>query len=311
MKKTVLFFFTLFAVVALLAQPRGESPKYNPDLNPYEKILEDTARGKRTARFLKNFLAPEVWRDKFIASPCNDYITLGNTRLDQFNAFVNDFLSQPSDLKQMKAAEENYKKQGVTKIMELVNYEISFLEKQGTFTGNANEPVENLLCRAKGSLQQIKHQLVYMQAVKKVFPGTPGLDEGIRTAKDALAAYPDNKSILALIKGNKNEALREVFLPKPVTQNAEWEGWFKDYFTKNFPGYTLIRQSIQSKDWYVKKNELSGFPEYRQIGTYIGAKGPDGKCYIIGLDIYQDYLGGKFAGSRFDEGGRRKCFVRI
>ena len=63
----------------------------------------------------------------------------------------------------------------------------------------------------------------------------------------------------------------------------------------------MVSQALQSADWYVKKNDISGLPEYRQIGTAIGAKGPDGKCRIIKIDLYQDYVGGKFSSSRFKE----------
>jgi hypothetical protein len=307
MKKLQLIIVVLFlAAISAFAQDRGGNQKYDPAFNPYEKILEDTARGKRTAKFLKNLYMPDCAKDKFYSSPCNEYATLAETRVTQFNEFVNKFLSMPADPKQMKLAEVQYNKDGVRQTVEIINYEATYIEQQGTYSSNAKEPIENLVCRVKGSLQLIKNSLAYMEAVRKLFPSAAGVNEGIASAKEMLAKYPDNKAIIALVKGNKNTALADVFMPKAVAQNAEWEGWFKNYFTKAFPGYTIVRNHLQSANWYIKKNEISGLPEYRQIGTKIGAKAPDGKCYIITIDIYQDYLGGKFTESRFTKGDKQE-----
>lgn len=301
MKRCTLFSCLLLTTtIASIAQPRGENPKFNPDFNPYEKVLEDTARGKRTARFFKNFTPPEVLRDYFSASPCNDFVVLSDTRVKQFKDFVSNFQSKPPDPKQMKVAEDNYKKTGVTKIKDELLYQWEYLEKQGSYTGDANQPLEHLLCKTKGSVQYFKSALAYLEALNQFFPGTPGVEEGIKIAQEGIAKYGNNKSMLASIKENKNAELANVYMPKAVTQNAEWEGWFKTWFTKEYPGYTLVRQALLSADWYIKKNEISGLPEYRHLGTAIGAKAPDGKCWIFKIDLYQDYIGGKFdANSRY------------
>jgi hypothetical protein len=291
----------LFVVLNAAAQSGRGNPKFDAAANPYEKILKDTATGKRTARFVMNFLQPEVLRDYFNASPCNDYAEVSNARMTQFNEFVQQFLAGSSDPKQMKKAEEDFKKKGTASFSADMDYHIGFIEKQGTFASDAIEPVENLICRAKGSVQAIKSMVIYLEAVKKVYPSVTGIDEVIQKGKQALSAYPDNKSLLAVIKKNKNGEIADVTFPAPTTKNAEWEGWFKNYFSKNYPGYTYIKQSLLTTDWYVKKNEISGQPEYRQIGTAIGAKAPDGKCKIIKIDLYQDYLGGKYSNSRFKE----------
>lgn len=293
----------LFSGIFLQAQDRGGNPKFNTASNPYEKILKDTAAGKRTARFLMNFMKTEVLHDYFAASPCNEYVELSNTRISQFNGFVVQFLSGASDPKQMKKAEEEFKKKGASSYVADIEYHIGFIEKQGTFTGDAILPVEDLICRAKGSVQAIKSITSYLEAVKKLFPSTPGVDEAITIGKQALSIYPDNKSLLTVIKKNRDGDLASVTFPAPFAnnKNAEWEQWFKQYFSKNYPGYTYLKQSLLVAEWYVKKNEISGQPEYRQIGTAIGAKAPNGKCKIIKIDLYQDFLGGKYSNSRFDE----------
>lgn len=307
MKKPVVvaFCIVLISINATAQSGRG-NPKFDAAANPYEKILKDTATGKRTARFIMNFLQPEVLRDYFVASPCNDYAEVSNTRITQFNEFVQQFLSGSSDPKQMKKAEEDFKKKGIVSFSADMDYYIGFIEKQGTFTGDANQPVENLICRAKGSVQAIKSMVIYLEAVKKVYPSVTGIDEVIEKGKQALSTYPDNKSLLTIIKKNKNGELADVTFPAATAKNAEWEGWFKNYFAKAFPGYTIVRNHLQSNKWYVKSNAISGLPEYRQIGTKIGAKGPDGKCYIFTIDIFQDYLGGKFTDSRFENNDKQE-----
>jgi hypothetical protein len=303
--KTIISTVILFLSVNSFAQ-RGTNPAYDPSVDPYADLLKDTARGKRTARFLKYLMPLDYYRDKFQTSPCNDYIVLADTRIEQFNKMVSSFPPSDADPKQMKMAEAKYQKEGVGSVVERLNYEMSYIEKQGTFTSDANQPIENLICRVKGSLQCFKNNLTYLEAVKKYFPSTPGVDDAIQLAKDGIQKYNTNKTIMAMVKGNKNAALADVFIPKAVATKAEWEGWFKNYFTKAFPGYTIIRNNLQSANWYVKKNEISGLPEYRQIGTKIGAKAPDGKCFIFTLDIYQDYIGGKFSESRFENSGKQE-----
>lgn len=304
-KKLLLICITTVMTASSHAQPgRGENPKFDPAFNPYEKVLDDTARGKRTARFLKYLSTPEVLRDYFYSSPCNDFAVLADTRISQFKALVEKFKSMPIDPKQMKIAEDNYKKYGLAKLNADLAYEIENLEKQGSYTGNSKEPVENILCRAKGNIQTLKNNLAYLEAVKEFFPSTPGLEEAIQTARDGISKYGNNKTILASIKSNKNEAIANVLMPKALTQNAEWEGWFSKWFAKEYPGYTLVKQSLLSANWYIKKNEISGHPEYRHIGTAIGAKDTEGRCWIIKVDLFQDYLGGKFDASRFKMAGK-------
>lgn len=205
MKKIAFIILAHFFLLATgFTQARGGNPKFNAAENPYEKILKDTVTGKRTAKFLMNFTQPEVLRDYFTTSPCNEYAELNNTRITQFGAFVEQFISGRTDAKQMVKAESDFKKRGVTAQITEIEYHIGYIEKQGTFSSDAKEPVENLVCRAKGSLQAIKSIVTYLEAVKKLFPSIDGIDDAIQKGKQALVAYPDNKTLLAIIKKNKN-----------------------------------------------------------------------------------------------------------
>jgi hypothetical protein len=298
MKRIVLIGTVLLFAVASTNAQRGEGG----DDNPYAKIYIETNAGKRTARCLKSLFLPDVFNGSFNTSPCNDFAERGDTRIKQFEEFISFFSSSEKDDKQMQAAGKKYSAETFKHEYEDINYRIGYADKQGTFTSDNITPIENLVCRVKGSLQSIKAIKAYLTGVKKIFPSAATkADEVIKFADEALAKYTDNKAIIASIKSNLGAELAEVYFPKPVTQNAEWEGWFKSFFAKSYSGYTILKQSLLTKDWYIKKNEISGLPEYRQMGAAIGAKAANGKCYIIKIDIFQDYIGGKFSASRFDE----------
>ncbi|HCL05757.1 MAG TPA: hypothetical protein DHW64_07265 [Chitinophagaceae bacterium] len=194
-----------FLLVSSFSQERGGNPKFDLNMNPYEKIMKDTATGKRTAKFLMNFIQPEVLRDYFTSSPCTEYTQLSDTRINQFNEFVQKFVTGRIDAKQMTKAENDFKKRGVAAHMTEIDYHIGFIEKQGTFSADGNTPVENLICRARGSVQAIKSIVNYLEALKILFPAIQGIDEVIQKGNQALLSYPDNKSLLAIIKKNKSK----------------------------------------------------------------------------------------------------------
>jgi hypothetical protein len=47
--------------------------------------------------------------------------------------------------------------------------------------------------------------------LKKIFPETPGVDDGISRIEEGLKQYPDNKSLLALIKKNRDGEIADVY----------------------------------------------------------------------------------------------------
>ncbi|MDF7776126.1 hypothetical protein P1X14_12775, partial [Sphingomonas sp. AOB5] len=95
-------------------------------------------------------------------------------------------------------------------------------------------------------------------------------------------------------------------MPAAVTVNPEWDRMFRDQFPKFFPGHTLIRQALYSRDWYVKRHEVTNQIEYRQIGTNFGVRAPDGKCFVVALDYYQRYANGRYDSGYFQDGFKRE-----
>nr|WP_294996135.1 hypothetical protein [uncultured Sediminibacterium sp.] len=192
-------------LVTGFSQARGGNPKFDADANPYEKIVKESDQGKRTAKFFQNFIQPPVLRDYFDASPCNEYVNLSNTRIEQFTDFVDAIIKGGIDAKQMTKAANDFKKRGIATQIADIDYHTGYIEKQGTFTTDNKVPVENLLCRAKGSLGAIKSIVAYLEAVKRLFPSIDDIDMAIQKGKSTIHAYPDNKSLLDKIKQNLNQ----------------------------------------------------------------------------------------------------------
>ncbi|NML04812.1 hypothetical protein [Sphingomonas sp. G-3-2-10] len=95
-------------------------------------------------------------------------------------------------------------------------------------------------------------------------------------------------------------------LPAPVTVNPEWERMFREQFAKFFPGDTLIKQSLYSRDWYVKRHPITNEIEYRQIGTNFAVKGADGSCRIVALDYYETWQSGGYQRGYFQDGFKQE-----
>lgn len=281
-------------------ETRGGSNKSSPDYNPYAKALGEENVTKRTWNFMRLFTKPELNLQQFELPPCGDYVTLSNTRIGQFNAFVDEFIKGPKDDKKIKTDQPLIYKL-VRNFTDEMQYSIKRLESMGAPTTGMEAPLEQDVCRAKGLIQQIKSVQAYLAAVQKVYPDSKGIDEVLASAEPVLQQFKDDKAVLAHVRKNRNANLADVLMPAAASNNPEWEKLFKEHFQKKYPGYTYIKQALTSADWFVKKNEISNQPEYRQTGTIIAAKAPDGKCKLITIDLYQYFQQGKYAHIDFEQ----------
>jgi hypothetical protein len=57
-KIVCLLLVQLVLAINVYSQSRGGNAKFSAEVNPYEEIIQDTATGKRTAKFLMNFKQP-------------------------------------------------------------------------------------------------------------------------------------------------------------------------------------------------------------------------------------------------------------
>jgi hypothetical protein len=301
-RKQLLLLCALLTAGNLSAQfeGRGQSDKSNPEYNPYAKALREENPVKRTWNFMRLFGKPELNLQQFETSPCNDNVTLSNARIHQFNDFVEAFIKGPKDDKKIKTDQQTVYKL-VRNFTDEAQYAIKRLETMGAPTTGPEALLELDVCRAKGLLQQIKSVQAYLSAVQKVYPDAKGIEDVMATNETALQRFKDDKSVLLHVRNNRNAVIADISMPAAATSNAEWEKLFKEHFQKKYLGYTFIKQALTSADWFIKKNEISNHPEYRQTGTVIAAKAPDGKCKLITIDMYQYYQLGKYANIDFQK----------
>lgn len=300
--KYILLLSLVFTSQILSAQfeTRGGNNKNSPEFNPYAKALTEENATKRTWNFMRLFGKPELNLQQFETPPCGDYVTLSNARINQFNAFVDEFLKGAKDEKKIKTDQPLVYKL-VRNFTDEMQYSIKRLESMGAPTTGMEAPLEQDVCRAKGLIQQIKSVQAYLVAVQKVYPDSKGIDEVLASADPVLQQFKDDKAVLAHVRKNRNANLVDVTMPAAVGNNPEWEKLFKEHFQKKYPGYTYLKQALTSADWFIKKNEISNQPEYRQTGTIIAAKAPDGKCKLITIDMYQYFQLGKYAHIDFQQ----------
>lgn len=281
-------------------ETRSGNNKNSPEFNPYAKALSEENVTKRTWNFMRLFGKPELNLQQFETPPCGDYVALSNARISQFNAFVDEFLKGAKDEKKIKTDQPLVYKL-VRNFTDEMQYSIKRLESMGTPTTGMEAPLEQDVCRAKGLIQQIKSVQAYLAAVQKVYPDSKGIDEVLPSAEPILQQLKDDKAVLAHIRKNRNANLVDVTMPAAVGNNPEWEKLFKEHFQKKYLGYTYLKQALTSNAWFIKKNEISNQPEYRQTGTIIAAKAPDGKCKLFTIDLYQYYQLGKYAHIDFQQ----------
>jgi hypothetical protein len=69
----------------------------------------------------------------------------------------------------------------------------------------------------------------------------------------------------------------------------------------------IIRIVILDQDWFIERHPISGAILFRYIRAEVAVKGRDGKCSFYHLCTFkQDYVGGRFAATRYDGHGDRQ-----
>ena len=62
----------------------------------------------------------------------------------------------------------------------------------------------------------------------------------------------------------------------------------------------VVKLSITDADWYIRRNEVTGIILHRYIRASIATKEKDGTCTVWPTVFQQDYIGNKFAKTKFD-----------
>lgn len=251
---------------------------------------------KRTWDFTKSFGIPS-YRAPF--GDCTQAIADFQQSLANYNARVDEFLSGPTDAKKLGLERKNSLRTVTGLDRDIATYSGGYAETGKRAPDAFVPPLADDMCRAKAQLQNLIGIREGLAAIGRVYPDMAEVGPMLAKVNAAIATIGDEKTIAAMVQKNRSASLASVRMKPALSTNPTWQKWFRDYFTQAHGDQSIIKLNLYSADWYVKKNELTSYPEYRQIGAWIAAKGSDGVCKIYSIDLFQNYIGGSFDSGRF------------
>lgn len=215
-------------------------------------------------------------------------------RLDASNRLLADFLGGPSDSKKLGLERRNYLAQVTGAPRDIAAYLANFQSAGKRGPDAFVPPTEQDVCMARGQRMSVLAIRDGLRGIAKVYPDMAEVGPVLAQADAALRSMGDDAAIAGLVGRNRNASLAAVRLKPALSNNPEWIAGFKNAFPQLVPGQTILKVHPYSANWYVHKNELTSYPEYRQIGAWVATRKADGTCWIHGIDLWQNYTGGGF-----------------
>jgi hypothetical protein len=220
-----------------------------------------------------------------------------------YNNRVNAFLAGPTDAKKLNLERKNYVRQVLGAERDVAAYLSTFEETGKRGPEGYVPPVEEDLCRARTQRNSLIAVREGLKAMSRVYPDMAEVGPILAQANSAIARIGDDKAIQKFVASNRAATLATVRLKPPLTRNAEWEKGLLAGFKQLVPGESVLKLHLYSANWYVHKNELTSYPEYRQIGAWVATKRGDGSCWINKVDLWQNYVGYGFDSGEYKIGG--------
>jgi hypothetical protein len=284
---------------ALIAPPlyAQRAPRNGQATNNSQPAADTSNPVKRTWDFTKRFAIPS-FDNRNCASDAQSLATF----VADYNQRVDAFLAGPIDPKKLGLERKNYVKQ-------VLGTERSIASFLGTFeeTGKRSPegfvpPMQDDLCRAQGQRNSLIAIREGLKAMARVYPDMAEVAPRLAQVNAALAKIGDDKAIQKFVSANRTATLATVRMKPPLASNPAWEKGLREGFARLVPGETILKLNLYSANWYVHKNELTSYPEYRQIGAWVATKRSDGSCWINGIDLWQNYVGNGFDSGEYKLG---------
>ncbi|MDF7774347.1 hypothetical protein P1X14_03735 [Sphingomonas sp. AOB5] len=244
----------------------------------------------RTWAFFRHFAQPRYLRD---TSNCEAGIAAFEGQRRDFEAFVDRFLAGPVDAKKTGLERARYLRAAATAHDEVRRWE-------DIMKGETDS------CTVRSARMEILSRRSFVAAISRVFPDMAEARTVLAAIESSLAAAGSDNQAAARAGENRNAAIASVRLPPARSTNPAWQKRFRDWFEANHPDYVFIRQGIYNADWFIKHNPVTSVPEYRQIGTRIAFRMPDGRCRFMTLDLFEYHQGGGSYGSPKFTPGRQE-----
>jgi hypothetical protein len=225
------------------------------------------------------------------------------TRIDIASRMLADFLAGPIDAKKLGLERKKYLGQVLGAERSIDAYLEGF-QTAGKRSPDAwVPPIEQDICMARG--QKISMVALYegLAGIAELYPDMTEVAPVLARARTALRTMGDDAAIAAMVRANRDGALAAVRLKPALSNNPEWIAGFRSAFAALVPGETILKIHPYSADWYIHKNALTSYPEYRQIGAWVAARRPDGTCWIHSIDLWQTYIGSRFDSGTYKPGG--------
>ncbi len=223
--------------------------------------------------------------------------------IDASNRLLSDFLSGPRDPKKLGLDRRKYLSQVIGAGRGIDNYLELFSSAGKRGPNGYVAPVEQDICMAKGQRMSVIALRDGLVGIGKIYPDMAEVGPMLARANAALKAMGDDKAIAAMVGGNRTGSLAAVRLKPALSSNARWIAGFRTAFPTLVQGETILKIHPYSANWYIHKNELTSYPEYRQIGAWVAARKLDSTCWIYSIDLWQNYNGGGYESGEYKVGG--------
>lgn len=223
--------------------------------------------------------------------------------IDAANRLLADFLAGPSDPKKLGLERKNYLRQ-VTGAERSIDAYLQAFQNVGKRGPDGFVPtLEQDICTAKGQRMSMLALRDGLEGIAKLYPDMAEVAPLLARTQSALRSMGDDGAIAAQVNGNRGGSLATVRLKPALSNNAAWIAGFRNAFPGLVSGQTILKIHPYSANWYIHKNELTSYPEYRQIGAWVAARKSDGSCWIHSIDLWEDYNGEGFGSGQYKIGG--------
>lgn len=223
--------------------------------------------------------------------------------IDASNRLLSDFLAGPTDAKKLGLERKNYLRQVLGAELSIDSYLEAFNNAGQRGPAGYVPPIEQDICLAKGQRMSMLALRDSLAGIAKIYPDMNEVGPILGRAEAALKTMGDDRKIAALVASNRGESLAAVRLKPALSTNAEWISGFRAAFPTLVPGQTILKIHPYSAAWYVHKNEITSYPEYRQIGAWVAARKTDNTCWIYSVDLWQNYDGRGYDRGQYKLGG--------
>jgi hypothetical protein len=252
---------------------------------------------KRTWDFTKRFGIP-----RFDNRDCTSDAAALAAFVADYNQRVDAFLAGPTDPKKLGLERKNYVKQVLGTERDIATYLGTFEETGMRSPEGFVPPLQDDLCRAQAHRNSLIAIREGLKAISRVYPDMAEVAPRLAQANAAIARIGDEKAIQKFVGANRAATLATVRMKPALANNPAWENGLREGFARLKPGETILKLNLYSANWYVHKNDLTSYPEYRQIGAWVATKRSDGSCWINGIDLWQNYVGNGFDSGEYKLG---------